>query len=188
MSSSHVATGKPKVAGSVYKAPAGTTLPTDATSTLASAFVSMGYISEDGVRNTISSESANIKDWGGTTVYTLETSREDTFTMTFIESLNPDVLKAVHGDSNVTGSALNSGVSVTVDSDELAACVWVVDMIMRGNTVKRIVIPNGKITDVGEVTYKKDEAIGYEVTITAAADSSGNLHYEYIKDTTTTSG
>lgn len=186
MATTNVATGKPKVAGSVYKAPAGTTLPTDAATTLASTYVSMGYISEDGVKNSVSTESANIKDWGGTTVYTLETSKDDTFTMTFIESLNPDVLKAVHGDSNVSGS-LSAGITVNVDSDEKTPAVWVIDMIMRGNIVKRIVIPAGTITDVGEVVYKKDEVVGYEVTITAVPDSSGNYHYEYIKNTTVVS-
>lgn len=29
--------------------------------------------------------------------------------------------------------------------------------------------------------HKDEEAIGYEVTITAAVDASGNSHYEYIK-------
>ena len=44
---SNVSAGKPKVAGAVYRAPKGTTLPTDATTALASAFVDMGYVSEE---------------------------------------------------------------------------------------------------------------------------------------------
>ena len=45
----NVSTGKPRVTGGVYRAPVGTTLPEDATTALGNSFVSLGYISTDGV-------------------------------------------------------------------------------------------------------------------------------------------
>ena len=79
-----VSAGKPKVAGAVYRAPLGTTLPTDATTALPTAFVDMGYISEDGVTNSNSPETEKIRAWGGQTVLIVSTEKPDTFAITFL--------------------------------------------------------------------------------------------------------
>ena len=54
-------------------------------------------------------------------------------------------------------------------------------MILRGNIAKRVVIPRGKVSEMGDVVYKDNEVIGYELTITCLPDSDGNTHYEYLK-------
>ena len=57
----NVIVGKPKVGGAVWVAPVGTSLPTDATSVINTAFKSLGYISEDGVTNAPSMSSETKK-------------------------------------------------------------------------------------------------------------------------------
>ena len=179
----NVTTAKPKVGGAVYSAPLETVLPTDATTALDVAFKPLGYISEDGMTNANSPESDNIKAWGGDTVAVVQTAKEDTFTYTLLEALNPDVLKEVYGSANVTGT-LETGISIKANSTPMEEHILVVEMIMKGGILKRIVIPIGKVSEVGEIVYKDDEASGYETTITALPDTAENTHYEYIKNAT----
>lgn len=176
---SNVSAATPGVSGAIYRAPIGTTLPTDASTTLDVAFVELGYVSEDGLVNTNSPETENIKEWGGTDVLNVLTEKTDEWQCTLIEVLNVNVLKAIYGASNVTGT-LATGITVTANTDEQEEAIWVVDMVMRNGVLKRVVIPNGKISELGDITYKRDEAVGYEITLTGLADASGNTHYEYI--------
>ena len=58
---------------------------------------------------------------------------------------------------------------------------YVIDMVMHGGALKRIVIPCGSVSDLADIVYKSDEVVGYEITLEALPDSSGNSHYEYIQ-------
>lgn len=176
----NVSTGKPKVAGAVFRAPLGTTLPTSASATLDAAFYELGYVSEDGVTNNNTPTTDNIKAWGGSVVLVTQTEKPDEWTLTLIESLNPNVLETVYGAANVAYDAVNGTIDVTAKPDQLAEQAYVIDMIMKGGALKRVVIPCGSLSDLGEIVYKDDEAVGYEITISALPDSSGVNHYEYI--------
>ena len=177
---SNVTTGKPKKGGAIFRAPLGSTLPTDATTALDGAFVGLGYCSDDGLTNENSPETESIKAWGGDTVLTTQTAKEDTFTFKLIETMSPDVLKAVYGSANVTGT-LADGITVKATSDPQEAVAWVIELLQRDGAHKRIVIPSAAITEIGEIAYSDEDAVGYEVTITATPDADGNTHYEYIK-------
>lgn len=172
--SSNVTTAKPKIGGAIYTAPLGTELPKDTASELNEAFKSLGYISEDGLSNEDKRESEEIQAWGGDVVESAQKSN------TLIEALNIEVLKEIYGKDNVTGD-LKAGITVKSNSKPLEEHCLVIEMILKNNTVKRIVIPKGKVSEVGEIKYVDNEAAGYETTLQAFPDAEGNTHYEYIK-------
>lgn len=183
----NVSTGKPAVTGSIYVESASTsTLPTSAEAQI-TGFTELGYVSEDGLTNANTFDSTDIKEWGGSTVLTVESNYSDKFSFKLIETLNVNVLKEIFGAANVTGT-LSTGITVSAKPGQHNAKKWVFDMIMRGGVLKRICIPAAAISEVAEIAYTNGDAVGYEVTLTCTPDASGNTHYEYIKTPTVSGG
>lgn len=183
-SAANVTAGKPKLTGAIFVAASATTPPSNATSELASAYKCLGYISEDGMKHEITRESETVKDWGGNTVLTSQTEYEEKFTFAVLEMLKKEVLQVIFGDTNVTETS--SLRTVLGNSKELPSLVWVFDMVMSNGKARRIVVPSGKVSSVGEITYKNNEAVSTELEVTAVPDSNGNASYTY--DDISTSG
>lgn len=176
----NVSTGKPKVTGGIYRAPLGTTLPTDADTALGEAFVSLGYIAQGGVTHSYTMDSGEYRAWGGDLVLAYMNSKTHTFAFGLIEVLNKTTYETVYGSNAVSGT-LATGISVTADGSEPSEYVYVIELAMRDGAVKRIVIPDGKVTEIGDIVYQDSDAVNYPITLTAQVDNSGNSHYEYIK-------
>lgn len=178
----NVTAGKPKNSGAVLSAPAGTTLPTDAVTAISSIsndYKDLGYVSEDGLTESISITTSAIKEWGGSIVLVTQDEKTATFKFKLIEYLNPDVQKFVNGDNNVTG-AIQTGLKISVtdtDADERVLVFW---QILRGGIPLRIVVPRCKITAIGDIVYKGNEAVAYDLTVQAIKNDSGQYYDKYI--------
>lgn len=181
----NVLAGKPNVTGGVLIAPTGTALPVTAVAAPNVAFVSAGYIGDDGLSQTIDRSTTKIKAWGGDIVRVLQTDASVSFKFTFLESLNTGVLKAVYGDSNVvvTAGGVSTGTlrAVAINGAELGHKEFIFE-IKDGLAKIRVVVPNGQITEVGEIKYSDGEVISYAVTVEAFPDSAGNQAYSYLDD------
>lgn len=176
--SGNVSFGKPNAEGAVFVAPAGTTVPTNATDALDAAFKGLGYVSEDGLVNSIETDVENVKAWGGDVVLVGQTSFLETFQVNLIET-NPEALKAYYGEDNVT--VVGDNITIHQNSQQLPNVVVVFELVLTGGRIKRIVVPIAQIVDrSGEITYVDGEAIAYPALFQAYPDANGNTHAEYI--------
>ena len=165
----NIVVGKPKTGGALYVAPKGPTVPTDATTALGAAFVGMGT-------HAITRDSEDIKAWGGDTVMTTQTDYSEKFTFSLLETLSDEVKKLVFGDTNVTEAS--GAITAISNAKELEEHAMVFEMVQGSKAVRRV-IPCGKVSEVGDITYVDGEPVAYELTVTALPDTSGNTSYEY---------
>lgn len=176
----YINAGKPKIGGAIFTAPLGTTLPTDSTTALDPAFKNTGFVTEDGVSDNLTRSTKDIKAWGGDTVMRVQTAFGDEFKWSFLQSNDPDVLAAIYGEGNVTGTP-ETGMTLTVNSADVPNRAWVIDMVLKDGGTKRLVIPVGSAAMSGEIKYADADAIVYPITVGALPDEAGNTHYEYTK-------
>jgi hypothetical protein len=179
----NVVAAKPKVTGGVLRGALGTALPTDTATAPNVLFKALGYVGEDGLTYAPARTTDKKKAWGGDIVKVVQTEYSETWTFTLIESMNADVLKTVHGDSNVTTTAATATTgtlqAVKSNGDVLPNSEWIFEMI-DGATKRRVVLPNAQVTEVGEVTFQDGELVAYPVTLEAFEDASGNNSYTYL--------
>ena len=163
--------------GAFSKGPSGTAAPTDATTAINVAYVDSGAISEDGVTLTLpdSGDKTTIKMWqGGAQVRTLRTASEDlpTISFTFLET-NKTSVETYFGVT-VTQTATHGTFDYTVGlPDPFAGVLDVID----GANIHRLHIPRAVKASVGDLVYKNDEPIGYEVTIEMEKDATAGYNF-----------
>ncbi len=175
----NVVFSKPKATGTVWVAPEGTTLPTNASDELDAAFVSLGYISEDGVEEAHSLNSETVKDYGKTVVLVIDGGDDVTVSYTPIEYTNPAVQSDMYGDDHVETNEDKTLKSVEITDDFKEVKSYVFEHVLSNGVIERDVVPRGKVTGIDTNTYSASAALGPKTTITPMADDSGVKIYKY---------
>ena len=166
--------------GAISKAPVGTAAPTTAVIALNASFIDTGAISEDGISLTMpgNGDSTPIKIWqGGAQVRTLRTSSDDlpSVTFTMLET-NKTTVETYFGVT-VAQTATEGSFSYVAGTTP-APSAYVAD-ILDGTKSKRFHIPRGQRVEVGDLVFKNDEPIGYEVTIECELDTTLGYNFRY---------
>jgi hypothetical protein len=175
----------PKVTGGVLFAPLGTAIPTDATSPLDPAFVTLGRVSSDGVDKTETRKTTDFFDWGGNLIAVLQDSFSISVKFKLLQLMNADVQAAAHGTGNVTvvPPTTNTGTTIKslINATLLNVGIWVIDAYYDKLSM-RFVIPHGRPTEVGPVKWVHKELAMYDLTVRPFPDDVNNHAYEYWND------
>jgi hypothetical protein len=166
-----------------FSAPLGTTLPTSSSpfATLASGFGNMGFISKDGLAESLETETEEEEDLNGDVVFVAKSTEKEKIVLTLIGT-NPESLSEWYGHANVD----TTGTSIAIQHKVIdrAARSYVFDLLLKDSRKWRKIVPNGLVTRVGEIVFAKKGKVSREIEITCLPDSSGVRIYDYIEKTT----
>ena len=186
----------PRITGSVLYAPVGTPLPTSSYATLNSGFTDLGYVDENGLKQKEDRSNTDVFVWGGDLLGTLQEKYSRTMSFKLYQFLDSNVLAAGYGHNNVsvtyaTGSEGNE-TAVKMNSQILDTLSWVFDgyyyTAAGFEALVRVVVPVGRITQVGDVDLTNKAFMSIEATLKAFPDAQKNHGYLYVNDGITTGG
>lgn len=149
------------VSGEVSVGAVGAAAPATAAAAL-TGFTGLGYVSEDGITETLDRSVDDIKAWqNAATVRSVVSDASVTYSFTLIET-TVNVIETALG-ATVTQSASEGTYTINAASTG-GRKSFVIDVI-DGANLKRIYIAEGEITELGDTVYASGEAVGYEVTL-----------------------
>lgn len=172
--------------GKVYVASVGTTAPTDATTAWPTGFYDLGALDPDGLQEGVDEDREEFTPWGykspvrteitgATRTYKFKCWETNAHTLSLYDRVD-------YADMEVTGTGDTALLSYDVVRPSKADVrVFGIDLIDGQNRLFRYVIPKGEVTERAEITWKGDEVVGYEYTVTAYESSDGVLLHKYIQ-------
>ena len=178
----NVSAGKGVKGGYIYTAPTGTTLPTDITTKLDAAFKVLGFISEDGITISVEEDSSDLVDMNGDVMDSTYSNRAETIQMKLAE-MKAGVFKTQYGSLNVTDN--NGLITIAHNGDNHDSASYVFELLLKDGRRWRMVVPNAKLSELGDLTISSSELCQRDITLKCAVDTAGNTIYDYIESTET---
>lgn len=162
------------VFGRLYVAPVGTAPPAATATAWPAGWVDLGYLTEDGPKLSPQVASKDVKAWQSFfPVRTIVTERG--LDVAFkLEQRNGTILKLAFGGGTVTalgGGDYKYAPPAASFIDERAFGIEVDD----GTIIDRYLCYRGVVKDVGDLTFKKDEATTYDLKASLLAPATGDL-------------
>ena len=170
--------------GAIMRAPLGTTLPdlTDITPekvTIDEGFEDAGYVGEDGVTLTPEYSTSDIVAWGGSIVRRVLENFNGEINFPLIQT-DEAGFKMVFGDDFVESVA-----ATQTHGNQLKAALgahlpdpgaWIFKM-KDGKARMLILVPNGQVTGIDEVTFNNTDPVAWTPTISCYPDENGESIY-----------
>ncbi|MGC5249468.1 hypothetical protein ACPXB3_21390 [Gordonia sp. DT219] len=173
--------------GVLFSAPLGSTLPVDASTAIASPFITNdhGAVGEDGFSVSPSRSSKDIKMFGGGTFIDVQDEYTETVKIVLLEEDNDAVIKSTFGDAALTVTAATSSDGtkrkIVHTDDPLPIKSWVVQA-KSGDKKKRFVIEKARVSEVAEIKNVHNDTTRSELTLKAFKGSTGEYVTEYRDD------
>ena len=167
----------------IWMAPVGTTAPTDATTALGGDWSTLGYLSEDGVTLSQSTNSEDIYPWQGRSpVRTMITERNLSmeFSMFEFNEQNLQLYFGMEQNAQGTADAWSLNVVSNAPAQIYSFCIDVADLDVK----VRYYIPRGSLSDAGDLEITDSGVMALPVTL-KTLDSAGELMEIFYAKTTT---
>lgn len=169
--------------GGAWVGPVGTTAPDSPLTQPAAPWVPLGAISEDGLTNGWDEEAQTFTPWGLTSPFRTQiTQSVRTFGLTVWETSRTSVMSLQY---RIDEAEFTPDVDGITKFAETASPVpdrrsfWF--LVLDGDSARGFYVPQGEISERGDVEYKQDSMAGFEWTITTYPDEAGNTVYHVDK-------
>lgn len=161
-----------------YRAPLGTTAPTDTSAAWPAGWDPFGLLSEDGITEQRADTLTDMFAYGGILVRTTRSKHKRTIKVICLED-NPIVFATVNpGSTASTAGGVTTRTVKVPNTNRQAFGLEVRD----GDITKRIVIPAGEVMSVGDAKFADAEMTMKELDINVYPDADGVLYYELTDD------
>lgn len=186
VSAKNVLVGGPdqETTGAILSGGPTSTLPTKPGEAVGDGWEDSGYISDEGLTLTPERSMTGIKDWSGATVKEVLEEFNGSLAWAHLET-NEAALKNYFGDDNVTviPATASTGriIKASMGATEMPRKPWQF-RVKDGKAKVLIVVPDGQVSEQGEVSFVKSGAITWPVTLKTFPDSKGKNVYIYTDD------